>query len=245
MGKAGRRQRPGSAGKSHLPRGLAFHASHTGHGSPAGRAGPGRGRPPPPPPRVRRTGTGPPTPRAPASRIGPEPPASSARSLPSRRTAAAPRHRALGARLPGPGPGRTKVTSRDGKRPAAKTEGTHKVLAPTCHPATRVQPQPSGRLILLREAGAGGGSSRSARRAVTSGLLLCALLFGSAAGSAPLSSAIFVKGRRHGSWAGNAAEGRFAVHPPGPPASVLPLSSLFSVSKALASLVVGSGQRLP
>lgn len=175
--------------KNHLPWGKAFYTSHTGHGSPADRADASPHHRPP------RAGPGFPRPGfRPRGIRGPEPPAGPARSLLSRRTAAAPRHRAPGARLPSPGPGRMKVTSTEVKRPAANTEGTHKVLVPTCHPATAVQPQPSGRLILLREDGAGRRSSRSAKRAVTSGLLPCAILFGSVAGSALMSSAIFVKG---------------------------------------------------
>lgn len=239
MGKAGWRQRPGSAGKNHIPWGKAFHTSHTGHESPAGRAGAS--------PHHRPACAGPGSPRPgfrPRGIRGPEPPAGPARSLLSRRTAAAPRHRTLGARLPNPGPGRLKVTSREVKRPAAKTEGTHKVLVPTCHPANAVQPQPSGRLILLREDGAGERSSRSAKKVATSVLLPYAILFGSVAGSAPMSSAIFVKGRRQGLWAGNGTEQWFAVHPPAAQLLFSPLSSLFSVSKALTSLVIGSGQRL-
>lgn len=92
---------------------------------------------------------------------GPDPPAGPGRSPLPRRAAAAPRHRAPGARLSNFVPSRTKVTPREVKRPVAKTEGTHAVLVPTCHLAIAVQPQPSGRFILFGEACQKGGHFRS------------------------------------------------------------------------------------
>lgn len=152
------------------------------------------------PPRVRLPGQG--SPRPGSGLVGSKgrtrPPARLAHSLLSRRTAAASHHPVPGARLAKLVPGRTKVTPRAGKRPAAKPEGTHTVLVPTCHLAMAVQPQPSGRFILLREDGRLRKGRRPAKRAVTSGLLPCLILFGSVAGSAPISGTIFVKGRRRG-----------------------------------------------
>ena len=77
-------------------------------------------------------------------------------------------------------------------RSAAETAGTHTVRAPTCHPVTAPQPQPSSSLILPKHAGKLRRGGRGTR-AVTSGLLPSRILFGSMTGSASSQTSYFLR----------------------------------------------------
>ena len=146
--------------------------------------------------------------RGPAARLpglwprglcGPDPGAGPTRNAPSsllcRRPAAAPLQRAPRARLPVPYPRQDEGHPNKVNRSAAETAGTHPVRAPTCHPVTAPQPQPSSNLILPKDAGKLRGGGRRGTRAVTSGLLPSRILFSSMTGSAYSPNVIFLKGR--------------------------------------------------
>ena len=212
-GRAFRRVRKGlgeRAGWEEQGEGKGPAGPRVGTYPPWGQASAARRRSPPAEPGTRPTAApaapapphrllslGAPASRAPRARPRRRPGSHTRSELLSRSAAAAPRHRTPAHDCPpAPAPGRTKVTPSEANRPAADAASTHTVPAPTRHPATAGQPQPSGLLILPGDAGKQGGGGRSAKGAVTSGFFSAPSLFGSVAGSASTPTSIFLKGRR-------------------------------------------------